>query len=115
MNAFVDWVASDAEAFSNGNGYDPRPTSQGGQGDLRNSIAHTHVSAELAYNWGNAPAGDLGDFWELLDGEYGFDSAKDQYQNALGREIAQYMRDNNIPFSACWPDRSRQQFDLYIQ
>ena len=93
--AFVDWLATDAQALSNGNGIPA--------GDVlaRNAIAHAFTSAVSASRWGSWIAEGLGDLKELVSTTNNpLDEWKDQFNNEVGRRIAEYVENNNLPTSA---------------
>jgi hypothetical protein len=63
--------------------------------DYRNAIEHAHVSAKIAYDYGETVAETLGNMkeWTSNDPE---DSARDQWNNKVGRQIADYGRDHGL-------------------
>jgi hypothetical protein len=100
--------ASDDLANANGlHGYDSflrnskgRPLELGAAGD--NAIAHALSSAYLAYDHSPAVASLLGwlreynSYWHSQDRTYAWDTFKDLYNNQVGRNIADYVRSNNL-------------------
>lgn len=94
----VEFVARDATALANGNGYDGEE-----EASTRNAIAHAHTSANFAFSEAEmAGANDwiaekLGDFKEILPGgDSAADVFKDQYNNEVGRRIAEFAQENNL-------------------
>lgn len=89
----VDYLARDAEALSNGNNItDP---------DERNAIAHAHTSAEWAKDSGRGIATVVGNLKELMStAEERKDSNKDEYNNEVGRRIAEYADRHGLPEGA---------------
>lgn len=96
---FMVYIAEDAEALAVGNGYN---TQSAVDSLVRNAFAHTYTSADLMYNryiglgyeW---PVQSIGTFKEdytsdtvLIDSG---DEYKDQYNNALGRNISLWLED----------------------
>lgn len=94
----VEYMGSDAEAFSNGNGIT--------NVHERNGVAHAHVSMQIARKYGQTVANILGDFKEDADltGTDSLDDWKDQYNNEVGRRIAQWMEENDYTENNINPD-----------
>jgi hypothetical protein len=67
-----------------------------------NAIAHALSSAYLAYDHSPAVASVLGwlreynSYWHGQDPAYAWDTFKDLYNNQVGRNIADYVRSNNL-------------------
>ncbi|KAB1085063.1 calcium-binding protein [Neorhizobium galegae] len=96
FNQVIEFIARDATALANGNGYDGPA-----EASTRNAIAHVHTSARLSYSkWEMAGANSyiaekLGDFKEIIPSSPA-DTYKDQYNNEVGRRIAEYARENDL-------------------
>src|SRR5688572_27393846 len=60
----------------------------------------TRTRARSAFDYGRDVATELGDLKEVLNPGPPNDTFKDQYNNEVGRRIAEYVRDNNLPESA---------------
>lgn len=87
----VSYLAADAEAVSNGNEITDPAT--------RNAVAHAHTSAEWSDTFGQTVAEELGNLKEMTSDDP-LHSIKDQYTNDVGRRIAEYVENNNLPASA---------------
>lgn len=94
----VEYTARDATALAHGNGYDGDSKADG---LTRNALAHAHKSAELYYDYGEIISKTLGEAKELLPGgDDPKDKYKDEYNNEVGRRIAEYAKEHNLPKSA---------------
>lgn len=95
----VDYIARDADALSNGNGIV--------DDSERNAIGHTHTSAKMSSKYGRDWAEAFGDAKEWSPGVYGpndQDEWKDQYNNEIGRQIDDWMRDEGYTEDNINPD-----------
>ncbi|MEW8026281.1 MAG: calcium-binding protein [Candidatus Thiodiazotropha sp.] len=98
----VKTLARDAEAVSYGNGIDGISDAER---EMRNGIAHTHRSITDTRLTDKEWAEKLGDYKENTPDTYdSADEWKDQYNNALGRKIAQWMEDNGYTENSINPD-----------
>lgn len=86
----IEWIARHATALAAGEGYESVIDTS--EIDARNAIAHAHVSADWTRSYGREDATWLGNTKEL--GSTGPDSYKDQFNNEIGRRIAEWMEDN---------------------
>lgn len=96
----IVFIAQDARALVLGNG----STGIG----VKNAFEHTHVSAQIAFEYGRGTAELLGNLKEeatSLVGIQSRDEYKDQYNNELGRRVAEYL-DN-------WLAQEAQQGNTY--
>jgi len=100
IKPIVEYMGSDAEAFSDGNGIT--------DAQARNGVAHAHVSMQIARKYGQNVANILGDFKENADlvGTDNLDDWKDQYNNEVGRRIAQWMEENDYTENDINPNTS---------
>ena len=84
----VKQMAVEGTALAQGNGYGDNP-------DAVNAIVHTYASAIYAYYCGDDVAKVFGDIKEIpSDPEYYADSLRDQYNNEVGRQIAEWAKEN---------------------
>lgn len=95
----VDLASRDSEAWSYGNGID---SNSDADAEMRNAVAHAHKSAVLAKmfrEYGYTELAEVfGDFKEILDPtpDNARDSWKDQYNNEIGRRIAEWMEESGF-------------------
>lgn len=98
--ALMTYIAQDAISFANGNGWGGP-----GYGQMRNAIAHAHTSGKIARKYGDLAAETIGDVKEGTSDHYeDLDEWRDQYNNEVGRDIAQWMNDNNYTEGDINPD-----------
>ena len=85
---FVEFEARDAVALARGNGLTAKE-----QGDDRNSIAHAHTAATMAYDFGKEPTNMLGFLKEAAtyDPSKAKDTYKDLFNNEIGIKIGRYV------------------------
>jgi hypothetical protein len=93
--ALLSDLSSDARALADANGY----TSANGLYDQRNAIEHTYVSAQVTHNYGPLAATLFGNVKELTSDDP-LDSARDQYNNEVGRRMARWIELNGYDESA---------------
>ncbi|WP_298936857.1 calcium-binding protein [uncultured Ruegeria sp.] len=88
---YIEWLARDATALAAGEGYDSLSSSDI---DHRNAIAHAHVSAGFAFGYNRNWAENVAALKERFDNSSPADQFKDEYNNEVGRRIAEWAKDN---------------------
>jgi Ca2+-binding RTX toxin-like protein len=88
--SLINWMAQDARALANANGL-----SGDGMFDYRNAIEHSYVSAALTERYGSTAAQIFGGIKELTSDDPR-DSARDQWNNEVGRRIGEWASDHQI-------------------
>ncbi len=89
----INNAAADARAFADANGY---PAD--GFADERNAIEHAYTSAQMALRNGRGSAEFWGGLKEFLFSDNAADSARDRYNNEVGRRMADWIELNQYAF-----------------
>lgn len=91
----VEDLRAEAEALADAHGY----TAENHRYDERNAIEHSHTSARLALGYGDATAIVLGALKEL-GADDPLDTARDRFNNEVGRRMARWIELNGYDESA---------------